>query len=466
MASTADRVFRDYVRYTGDGLPNEPVGHALPIGDPASGVHNPTKRDFRDVLNGIISGIGAVEGIAPYASFAAATDTGAATALLIGGRVYESAPDGPFTSADGRHWSPVAESSNGRPLLVLATGQSNMLGMSGTTGGERRTINGSVYAWEQIPGDGQTAGWKVAGPDSPDWPWGTTGNSLAYHFCDMLQRATGRPVYLVMHAAGGQQIAEWMPGGGGVSGASGHMFTSLNAALVGARASTLPTGGTLASWGISQADVLLWHQGEADADYTGTTGVQWFSRFRSVINTMRTAAGTSAAPMVKPGAPVLVGELLIGGTSGGNATDSRNAEIARLDRDEPLVASVSSADLRSDDNLHFIGADLQEFARRYLDRLAVFPKHIPRAASVDLIHMGGGVLLARGNSIAIAAGATVTVTLPVQMADAYYITTVVVTGGTPTVPIRVTARTVTSFDVTYGGTGNITVSWQVIGARA
>ena len=44
-----DAMFRDFQRYTGDGLPNAPAGHPLPIGDPTSGVYNPTKRDLREL---------------------------------------------------------------------------------------------------------------------------------------------------------------------------------------------------------------------------------------------------------------------------------------------------------------------------------------------------------------------------------------------------------------------------------
>lgn len=45
-----DRVFREHKRFTGDGLPNEPVGAPLPVGDPQSGVWNPRKRDLRNAL--------------------------------------------------------------------------------------------------------------------------------------------------------------------------------------------------------------------------------------------------------------------------------------------------------------------------------------------------------------------------------------------------------------------------------
>jgi lysophospholipase L1-like esterase len=61
MPTTADRVFRDFVRYTGDGLANEPTGKPLPVGDPASGVHNPRKSDIRTALNELLTALDASE---------------------------------------------------------------------------------------------------------------------------------------------------------------------------------------------------------------------------------------------------------------------------------------------------------------------------------------------------------------------------------------------------------------------
>jgi len=45
-----NRLLREFKRYTGDGLPNEPVGAPLPVGDPASGPHNPKKAELRSAL--------------------------------------------------------------------------------------------------------------------------------------------------------------------------------------------------------------------------------------------------------------------------------------------------------------------------------------------------------------------------------------------------------------------------------
>lgn len=45
-----NKAFRDFERYTGDGLPNAPTGAALPVGDPSSGVHKPKKSEIRDAF--------------------------------------------------------------------------------------------------------------------------------------------------------------------------------------------------------------------------------------------------------------------------------------------------------------------------------------------------------------------------------------------------------------------------------
>lgn len=57
MPTPADinRVFRDHVRFTGDGLPGAPVAAPLPVGSPRSGVHDPSKKDIRDVLVEIVT---------------------------------------------------------------------------------------------------------------------------------------------------------------------------------------------------------------------------------------------------------------------------------------------------------------------------------------------------------------------------------------------------------------------------
>lgn len=361
---------------------------------------------------------------------------------------------------------------NDDPILIVATGQSNMFGGSGTTGGARDTLNNNVYMWEQFPGAGQTQGWKRAGPGSDGWPFGTVGNHIAYHYADMVQRQTGRTVLVVNQAVGGQAVAQWLPGGGGVPGATGSLYLSLNGSLVGARAAAIPgrkDGATLTSLGMTAGDILLWHQGEADADYRGTTGEQWKSRFLKVVKTFRdpAAEGSSADPFIRKDAPVLIGELLRGGTSGGNPTDDRNVEIAELDREEPLMASVSSDGLKSDDNLHFTGASLVEFARRYFERTQVMPKPMPEIQSTTRTDIMGKLTTVRG-TLTVNAGLSAIAPLGVTMVDANFVPNIILTAhgsASPYMPIM-TARTAQGFTLNNPGPDNMKVAWEVTHVRA
>ncbi|TYB83933.1 hypothetical protein [Oceaniovalibus sp. ACAM 378] len=54
MPTEADKIFREFNRYTGDGKQGEPVGAPLPIGDPASGVAHIKKREIRDWANNFV----------------------------------------------------------------------------------------------------------------------------------------------------------------------------------------------------------------------------------------------------------------------------------------------------------------------------------------------------------------------------------------------------------------------------
>lgn len=290
-----------------------------------------------------------------------------------------------FTTGGGARWAPAfTEDSKDLPILILATGQSNALGGSGTGGlvGERKTLNGNVYLWEQFPGAGQTTGWKRAGPANSDWPFLTTGNYATYHLADMIQRATGRIVCIAAQAVGGTPLAEWLPSGGGIPGATGSMFATLNSVMNAVRASDVPGRlgtTTFAGLGINQADIFTWWQGEADADYRAATDTrassysQYLTRFRQMMRAMRYGEGTSADPMVKSTAPAILHGLLPGGTSGGNPTDDRNDALSKLGQG-PDNVFIPSDYLLSTDNLHVDGAWLVEAARRAFFALGQFPK--------------------------------------------------------------------------------------------
>lgn len=60
---SVDETWREFRRYTGDGLPGEPINAARPIGDPQSGPHHPTKREIRDTLRPLEQALPAVTAI-------------------------------------------------------------------------------------------------------------------------------------------------------------------------------------------------------------------------------------------------------------------------------------------------------------------------------------------------------------------------------------------------------------------
>lgn len=121
-----NRVWRDFVRYTGDGLPGAPAGRPLPNGDPASGQHYPGKDEIRDLLISMLQATGdptalqtlissvnaaSTRTLLPFS--AAATGTGAAysitvTSIPINGQTF--------------HWTPHIDSTVDNPTLTITDG--------------------------------------------------------------------------------------------------------------------------------------------------------------------------------------------------------------------------------------------------------------------------------------------------------------------------------------------------------
>ena len=84
MPKSANEVFRDHVRFSGDGLPNQPVGHPLPVGDPRSGVHNPNKPDIRDWAGGVDAAAARAEAAAGHVDELMTLAEASSGALLLG----------------------------------------------------------------------------------------------------------------------------------------------------------------------------------------------------------------------------------------------------------------------------------------------------------------------------------------------------------------------------------------------
>lgn len=123
MPTTADILLRDHVRYTGDGLPNEPVGKPAPVGDPSSGVHNPSKKNLRDAVNSVV---------------------GAAEAANIAADRANEAADQIFNFR-GRYDRMIARMMDGAAVTIAAYGDSTTDGTN-TTDWTANPTNGSGNA--------------------------------------------------------------------------------------------------------------------------------------------------------------------------------------------------------------------------------------------------------------------------------------------------------------------------------
>ena len=90
---SVDYTWREFRRAEGDGLPNEPLNAPLPIGDPQSGPHHPTKKMIRDTLRPLEQAIPTVAGLASAAAASATAAAGYVQAAVSQGNVpiYPSA---------------------------------------------------------------------------------------------------------------------------------------------------------------------------------------------------------------------------------------------------------------------------------------------------------------------------------------------------------------------------------------
>lgn len=342
------------------------------------------------------------------------------------------------------------------PIVIIATGQSNMLAVTQANGGDRTTEPG-VFVWDQDFSGTHVKGWHEAGPDAADWPWrgGNTNGGIFYSFARRLRRETKRRVYVIMHAAGGQPIAEFIPGGTMWAGLIASIRDAAGSPELAFRA-TIPL-----------ADYLLFHQGEADADYTGTTGEQWLARFDAFITAMRTQQPTANNVWpIRAETKVIIGELYRGGVSGANPTDSRNVEINYfMNGRDPYIGVARSHTYRSTDQLHISSRDLDDFGgQRYYEATMRLPKPSPSQA-IGILDFGNGIVQLTG-SVTVNASSTVNVPLPVSMKDNTYMVTLTNTGGSAPVFTRISAYNLSSFDITTLTGGNQIFRWSVVGMKA
>lgn len=204
-------VFRDHIRYSGDGLPNSPVGHPVPVGDPSSGTLHLFKHDFRsiltDVVNYVFSLTSSVENVVAS---------------------YQPLPN---------------------PFYLLVAGQSNAMGSAGETSG-----------W--WPSDGRLevkvgSAWVKASTMQSVEPFHADGSlSPALALAAHIARVHGVTVRMVFSVQGSTASNQWLgtPSNRTISAANRPLW--------------LPIRDAVESGMVPGYHGLFWSQGEGDWDQT------------------------------------------------------------------------------------------------------------------------------------------------------------------------------------------------------
>lgn len=249
-------------------------------------------------------------------------------------------PTADLTGASGA-WERIPESDH--PLVVLASGQSNMRGIGG--GGPRK-VRKNVQVWNPASGGAfETLDLENVISMPSGNALGGTGpfgprNNIAAAFCHRLYEETGRDVYLIIDARGGTAIEEgWLD-------APNLVYDNMKPAVEDA----------LAAIGRDKIDIMLWHQGEADRFVANPD--DHYKNLRTLL------AKLSAETWFDGGTPFIAGEL-----SPAQTNDNGGVALRFLNVDGRFNTScASSLGLSTETDGHIDGPSLWEFGyNRYWD---------------------------------------------------------------------------------------------------
>lgn len=251
------------------------------------------------------------------------------------------------------------------PLVIVATGQSNALGSNDDTTGDNTTTNANVKVWDWS--QGVTGEFVTSTPDVYP-PYGDSyskTNNFVHWFGLKMYELTGRQVYIIIRARGSSSIIEWTPDFATVTRPDGNAPTDLFAFLDNEVQQAL---GTIS--GKTSADLVLFHQGEADATMPVNT---YRSRFYQVYNRFK---ATSWFDQEKA---FICGEL-----ADGTIYDTQNAlHSTHSTRGNRSIITALTKELALDNNsgVHFSGQSLQTMGyERYANAWLAW---LGRPASLD-----------------------------------------------------------------------------------
>lgn len=276
----------------------------------------------------------------------------------------------PSTSTFSGNWDRGAygpSSAAAEPLVVVASGQSNMDGAG--DGGTMPPENPAVQMFDLTTREFRAVSYSTpifrtsVNNGGPVRIPGAVGkNNLAFSFAHAAHEATGRPVYLVIVSNGGTHIGRWVgtdansvagyAGPWGAVGTEKPLYVELQNAVTEA----------LALIGVSKIDAFLWHQGE-----TKRPGYESPSDYETDFAALRTQL--KAETWWSDSTQLIVGEQIIG--SYYQTAESYNDIWRALnDNGDPYIKAVSgeglamNAAIASPDSVHYDGQSLYELGRR------------------------------------------------------------------------------------------------------
>ncbi|MDI7862524.1 hypothetical protein MRS76_11185 [Rhizobiaceae bacterium n13] len=287
-----------------------------------------------------------------------------------------------FRRADGRRFIWL----RGKPVVVIAIGQSQAQSVSTQTGGDKAT-NHMVYVWNNgyLPGGGVTDGKRFIiarfgrRPFTPGEDEGDANNKV-FHACSEIQKRLGVRVYLFLIARHAHPIEAFMseevrtqnawPNRDGTVDLRSHLIRQLSAAMP--RVPGKP----------KTADFLIISQGEANA----TNQVETYARkMKAVVDDFEELGYIDTSKT-----PIVACEIHDGGESGRMKRRHASA-LRRLRNDLPTLRVVSASGLKDNgDGVHYDGRSLVTYGLRIADAAFTHQRYdVLDPISCDLTVDGG-----------------------------------------------------------------------------
>lgn len=225
-------------------------------------------------------------------------------------------------------------------ITVLAMGQSNAVGRN--TGG-REAFSSALTCWNNendIDSGTTNIGTAFVAADVSTRPFTDNCNNMLIQACNLLARASGEDVRVILVAMGGKRIDSWATS----TGTTGAMYTR--------------TRNVLAAAGVTAVDLVLWHQGESD-DNAGTTGTYAASWGHLLDNLESHGHITATTPIVM-------------GLTAKDFLDI-NPVLVSIAASDSRVGLAKISGFATDDDVHFLGEEAINIGMEYLRALNEIP---------------------------------------------------------------------------------------------